>query len=337
MALIKTGTIVTRLSGKVGGQSFGNNKGGAYVKNIGAYTTNKSTASLASRAVFGTVTGYWRTLTPEQRTAWNTQAALLPYTNRVADVRYLSGFNYFVKVNVPLVSNGEDILPEPIPVVTFPEFSAEMWTFTATQMEIRYYCPEEDFDLVLYSAPWQAIGNVTEPTEWEQINSQPSNGMIFDNNFTSTYLAAFGQWPADVRVFFRVRLLSQLGGGYSPQEVIFSATYEEEFPVYTAIYQQMTTISLEGSGSVDVNGYTAKVYGFAPDTTPPAAPTVGGTLLRTYTNVTGSLEWDVTDQYDSAFGSRSIGEVINIRIQFETASGAEIDPVFYTFTGTISE
>lgn len=99
MALIKTGAIVTIISGKLGGQTFGTGPSGIYIKNTGNYITNNSIKANAQKNKLVSITSRWRTLEPEQQSGWVDLAEQLPYINRVGDEHIYSGFNMFTKFN----------------------------------------------------------------------------------------------------------------------------------------------------------------------------------------------------------------------------------------------
>jgi len=111
MALIKTGAIVTQISGKVGGQTFGKGQSGAYIKNTGSYINKRSGIRDERKAVLTSVTGLWRQLSDAQKNSWIALAPSFPYTNRVGDVSYYSGFNLFTKFNYNLQLDGQSPIP----------------------------------------------------------------------------------------------------------------------------------------------------------------------------------------------------------------------------------
>lgn len=207
MALIKTGSIVTQISGKVGGQSFGHGRGGSYLKNIGSYITNRSSPVLASRSVFASVSGYWRSLTTAQKTAWKESALLHPYTNRVAQTKYLSGFNYFMQVNVPLVTAGQDILEDPPGGSVFPEYEVNYLGIAADNPQFEIVGLPMGYDVEVEGHDWTEEGTPYPTDGYEYIDTYPVDADPFEKYIDGGYSALFGSRPASYYAQLRTRII----------------------------------------------------------------------------------------------------------------------------------
>jgi len=75
----------------------------------------RTPAQMAVREVFGAVSKRWRTLTEDQRIAWCVAARRKKSRRRLYQCGPLSGFLYFVKINVALANRGlpqVDLPPE---------------------------------------------------------------------------------------------------------------------------------------------------------------------------------------------------------------------------------
>ena len=99
MALVQAGAIITEISGKLGGQTFGNGRQGIYLKNTGNYITNNSIKANAQKNKLVSITSRWKLLTSDQRVGWDELATELPYVDRFGNTRYYSGFSMFTKIN----------------------------------------------------------------------------------------------------------------------------------------------------------------------------------------------------------------------------------------------
>ena len=135
MALIKLGAAITGISGKVGGQTFGQGRSGTYLRNTG-----KSSASISpsrSNTLFNMsfVAMQWRTLTDAQRTAWNAATVNFPYINRLGETKQYSGYNLFGKFNGNLKSLGETLLLTPPTPYSFSNIEGLGITFTFNQFK----------------------------------------------------------------------------------------------------------------------------------------------------------------------------------------------------------
>lgn len=101
MAILKFGTLVTGARGTLGGITFSANKAGPYCKPWAAppkTTTTKRSVIQGEFAGFGSA---WSALSAAQRTAWNDfgAAAGQAQTNALGETYYLSGWQWFVKLN----------------------------------------------------------------------------------------------------------------------------------------------------------------------------------------------------------------------------------------------
>ena len=99
MALIKS-SIVSEISGSIGGVTFARNAGGAYARGRVKGTNVASPARARVRSIMANLTERWRTeLTPLQREGWNNFAEQTSWTNRLGDSIRISGLAAYVSGN----------------------------------------------------------------------------------------------------------------------------------------------------------------------------------------------------------------------------------------------
>lgn len=99
--------LVSEVRGRINGMVFSLNKTGNYVKRFQMpVDKNRSTQNLR-RARFSYLINYWRyTLTPTQRTSWNTYAAGTPLLDAFGNDLYISGMNHFLRSNTLNLTRG---------------------------------------------------------------------------------------------------------------------------------------------------------------------------------------------------------------------------------------
>jgi hypothetical protein len=133
MAQIKF-TEISRASGKVGGTVYASNRGGQYIKRIARALKSASFFQVALRGNFAVASSYWRSLSVNQKTAWNNAAALLVKYNKVGNLISRTGFNYFIECHVNLLNFGiPDIMFNvPIPAISPLSFSNSTFTLDNT-------------------------------------------------------------------------------------------------------------------------------------------------------------------------------------------------------------
>jgi hypothetical protein len=100
--------LLTQMSGSLGGITASHNRGGMYLRARTVPTDPGSLPQLAVRALVAQLAGLWgSTLTAAQRAAWDTYAANVSIVNRLGDTVFLTGFQHYVRSNVPRLQASE--------------------------------------------------------------------------------------------------------------------------------------------------------------------------------------------------------------------------------------
>jgi hypothetical protein len=102
-------------SGKRGDRVWQSNRYGQYSYPAFVPFNPRTPAQRAVRGTFGAVSARWRTITEEQRVVWCRVAKTKKSRVRLMQCGQLSGFLYFVKINVALANRGlaqVDLPPE---------------------------------------------------------------------------------------------------------------------------------------------------------------------------------------------------------------------------------
>lgn len=121
MALVRFGGGVASYSGSIGGTVFSRNRGGAYARNRVTPINPGSSFQAVVRSLMSQLANHWaETLTPAQRSAWDSYADAVPLPNPLGDPRNVGGVGMFVRGNLirgqvgypdlPLVEDGPVIL-----------------------------------------------------------------------------------------------------------------------------------------------------------------------------------------------------------------------------------
>lgn len=97
----------TDLSGSVGGIVASHNRGGAYFRNRAIPVNPNTPFQQAVRGFMATLTSLWNnTLTPAERTAWNTYALNVLIPDSLGEPRNIGGLGQYIRSNVPRLQNG---------------------------------------------------------------------------------------------------------------------------------------------------------------------------------------------------------------------------------------
>ena len=124
-ALIRTGSVVvTEISGKVGGQSYSRNGGGAYVRNISKPLNGQTSSQVAVRGSIATLSRQWAALTLAQQSAWRTFGSNQIKTNRIGHKSPQSGFNAYIEFNQVLANAGVAAIAVPPSTVSINALTA---------------------------------------------------------------------------------------------------------------------------------------------------------------------------------------------------------------------
>ncbi len=92
--------LLAQASGSLDGTVFSHNRFGRYTRNGSRPVNPNSERQVVVRAAFTSVASAWETdLTQLQRDAWDVYAANIPFTNKLGDEIFLTGFNHYVRSN----------------------------------------------------------------------------------------------------------------------------------------------------------------------------------------------------------------------------------------------
>lgn len=102
------------MRGRIGGNVWSHNRGGDYVR-LGSTPVNPNSARQQSARTFlGDLAQSWETvLTAGQRAAWNVYAQNHPVENSLGQEIFLTGLNWYVKINARLLDASDTPLPLP--------------------------------------------------------------------------------------------------------------------------------------------------------------------------------------------------------------------------------
>lgn len=111
MALVKFGGGITQMAGSIAGNVFARNRYGNYVRARTKPTNPNTARQQVIRAALAQLTTRWSdTLTAAQRAAWDLYAANVAMLNRLGESTHLSGYNHYIRSNVPILRLGGTIV-----------------------------------------------------------------------------------------------------------------------------------------------------------------------------------------------------------------------------------
>lgn len=194
MASIKFGNFIVDAKGKINGNVYSKNKGGAYSRVRVIPANPKSVDQMAVRASFTGFSQAWRGLTQVQRDSWNAAVGNYPRTNRIGDKHNLSGNALYNSLNRNLFDVGVaaiSVAPTPASVGTvaistaIADFSSQSLVITLTG------AVPANTALKIFASPTLSAGVNSVGTKLRQFDTaDAAAGPALTE--TTAYLAKFG-------------------------------------------------------------------------------------------------------------------------------------------------
>ncbi len=129
MAKVQFGGGISAMSGKLGGNVFARNKGGAYSRNWVKPTNPSTVAQQNQRNTLALKSAAWRTITDSERDSWKSWADDNPVLDRLGSSIVLSGAQAFTKININRDNASDSATQAEVPGA--PTFTANIFDTTA--------------------------------------------------------------------------------------------------------------------------------------------------------------------------------------------------------------
>lgn len=201
MALIKLGSLVTRISGKIGGQTLGTSASGSYIKNSGtprkAITLRQQTAMQR----MATTAQSWRNLTEVQRQLFRSASSQYPYLNRVGETKYYSGYAIYTMLRNNLLQLGINSQPIPLPRDTFAPIPGFQLIYDRGDLQTAATAAELDTDYRLFMSRPVSRGVTDSYINHFFLRVITGAGMGTVLNITEEVATRFGAVPLGSRVY----------------------------------------------------------------------------------------------------------------------------------------
>lgn len=99
MAKVKFSALISEMRNKLNGSVFSRNRGGAYLRNKVTPLNPQTTAQVAARSLLTFFSQGWRSLTEDQRAAWNGSIASWSSTDIFGDTINPTGATLYIRLN----------------------------------------------------------------------------------------------------------------------------------------------------------------------------------------------------------------------------------------------
>lgn len=218
MALIRTSPILTSIAGSIASQTYQTAQGGLTVKTRRPPKTTQAPLQLIHQELVRVLAAGWSSLSQAERSAWNAFAERTPYEHADGRLVRLSGYNYYIQVNIHRRHAGAPRLTVPPPGGTVPAMVPLVWVaLTSSDLLIAYITRPADFGdsytgatWALYGSGWHRRGLMRPRGPWRIIRSlgTPDGGKVEGG------VEAYTTWPTPPgygRCFLRWRWQDRLG------------------------------------------------------------------------------------------------------------------------------
>jgi len=130
MAKVQFGGGISAMSGKLAGNVFARNKGGAYARNWVKPTNPSTVAQQNQRNTLSLKSAAWRTLTDGERNSWKSWADDNPVLDRLGASIVLTGAQGYTKININRDNAGDGATQSTTP--SAPTFAANVLDTTGS-------------------------------------------------------------------------------------------------------------------------------------------------------------------------------------------------------------
>ena len=224
MAKIKFGAMMVDASGKLGGQVFSKNRGGAYIRTKTTPLNPQTTAQMSIRGIFASISSAWSGLSEASRQSFNNLVSSYARTDIFGDLRNPSGKNLFQRLNQNLAISGQDNIiicsqPQEVP---FANLSEVVLNSDDSEINLSYSGNATGSKVVVWATPPLSAGTSFVKNKLRQIGVLDGAEGI-SVNIVNEYIAKFGAFQDDSNIYFGVRVINS-NGQASPLETIKAVT-----------------------------------------------------------------------------------------------------------------
>lgn len=207
MPKVKYGAVITDSRGSIDGVTFSKNRGGSFTRKRTVPTRKQTSYNSTVRATHATLSKRWSsTLTAAQRTGWGTLANANPVTDVFGNTRYLSGYQFYIRVNQVRLQCGLAYLDTaPADQAGTALGTATMTVTTAPLVRVAFTATPTDADhrLYIFATPPLSPGKANVTGLYKFV-SKSGVSQASPYTFTSDYTSRFGNPITGKTIWFRI-------------------------------------------------------------------------------------------------------------------------------------
>lgn len=215
MAKIKFGNIVVDMRGKIAGNVYSRNRGGAYAR-VRVVPINPNTSfQSAVRAVFTLLSQAWKSITATERTSWAQAVGNFARINNLGDSHNLTPNSLYVSLNKNLADVNLpriDTAPSPASVESVVVTAATAENVAQTVIILLDAIVPTNTSLKVFVSPTVSAGVNSIGTKLRQLTSF-ADGAPALLDLTTEYISRFGAvGAAGSKIFFKIVPVNETTG-----------------------------------------------------------------------------------------------------------------------------
>ena len=220
MAKIKFGAMMVDASGKLGGQVFSKNRGGAYIRTKSTPLNPQTRSQMFVRGIFASISTAWSGLPEASRLSFNNLVSSYARTDIFGDLRNPSGKNLFQRLNQNLEISGQPQITncEQPSEVPFANIVSVTLSEGASEINVLTNGDTTGSKVVVWGTPPLSAGTSFVKNKLRQI-AVLNGGLAIDQNVYNEYVSKFGTFEDSSNIYFGVRVINA-NGQASPLETI---------------------------------------------------------------------------------------------------------------------
>ena len=220
MAKIKMGSIVTDMSGKLGGHVYAKNKGGNYVRTKATPSNPQTPAQMSIRGIFASISSGWSALTDAGRESFNGFVSSYGRTDIFGDLRNPTGKALYQRLNNNLAVSDQALLSAcvaPI-VVPFANLVGANASVAGADFNAILDGVTTGSKVLIFATPSLSKGTKFVKNRLRLV-SVSAGSVAADFDFKSEYVAKFGALTVGANIYVGVKVINA-NGQASPIETI---------------------------------------------------------------------------------------------------------------------
>lgn len=217
MAKVKFSALISDMRNKLNGSVFSKNRAGSYLRNKVTPVNPQSVAQTAARALLTTFSQTWRTLTEEQRSAWNGAVSQWATTDIFGDIKNPTGLQLYIRLNVNVsLAGGSALTAPPVPTGVEPVLDLSVDVDASVQsVTLSDIVTPVPAGMALYieATPGMSAGISNANSQFRHVQTIPAAGAV--GAISAAYIAKFGAVVEGKKYFVRCKFINITTGEVS--------------------------------------------------------------------------------------------------------------------------